>query len=79
MISSPDIVLRDLWKQTLAIQHARDDDDFIALGGNSMGMIRMMVAIQRVFDREFDFEEFFRKPTLGVLVALVIQSMTTTT
>jgi hypothetical protein len=68
------VYVLELWNSNLQIVCSDAAGDFFSLGGNSMGLVRMLVLIQRQFRREFDFDPFIINPTLDVLLSIVAQN-----
>lgn len=62
--------LRELWSGFLDREDFPADMSFFELGGNSMALIRMVVAAGRL-GAEIDYERFLANPTLANLVSLV--------
>ena len=63
--------LHELWCDLLRVDSVHADDSFIALGGDSMLMIRMLVAVQTRYDCDLDFDRFFADPRFGTLLGVV--------
>ncbi|BAI74308.1 mycobactin peptide synthetase (plasmid) [Azospirillum sp. B510] len=65
--------LAGIWKTILAIQAAPEaigrDDDFFALGGNSLSATRLVAAIRRENGAELPLAELYRNPTIAALAA----------
>ena len=59
--------LKGLWEKQLRIANVNPEDDFFALGGDSVLVIDMLVAVSAHFDRDFKFIKFFPKPTITTL------------
>jgi acyl carrier protein len=47
------------------------DDNFFDLGGDSLGLIRLVAIAQDVFDVEIDALDFFLNPTMTALVGSI--------
>ncbi|HEX8379387.1 MAG TPA: acyl carrier protein [Allosphingosinicella sp.] len=61
--------LREIWSGFLGRDDFPADRSFFELGGNSMDLIRMVVAAGRL-GAELDYEKFLADPTLANLAAL---------
>jgi acyl transferase domain-containing protein len=60
----------DIWKETLGIDQVNSDDDFLALGGNSLIALRMLSQIEKVFGKQLPLS-IFKSPTVGQLVSFI--------
>jgi acyl carrier protein len=47
------------------------EDDFFELGGDSIGLIRLISLAQEIFDIEIPVRTFFAEPTLARLVEII--------
>jgi acyl carrier protein len=63
--------LRELWREMLRIERVDPDLTFHALGGDSLLMVHMLVAVTANFDCEIDYEDFLEAPSLTRLARLV--------
>lgn len=68
-----EIYLMELWKKQLKIDNVNLDDDFLALGAQSIDMFRMLTRIENDFDCEIDFDEFFEDTRLSVLLEILLK------
>ncbi|MFF8440701.1 type I polyketide synthase [Streptomyces californicus] len=64
-------VVEDVWCRTLGVTAARDDDDFFALGGESLLAVTLMSAVRERTGRAPSVTDFSRRPRFGELVAAV--------
>jgi len=62
--------LLDIWKKLLEVDEATDDDDFFALGGDSLLAIEFTAAVEERLGVEIALDEFFDHPTFGAVVEL---------
>jgi acyl carrier protein len=77
--------LRTAMADVLALEHFREDDNFFALGGNSLAMIEIIGHTQRTLSIQFDpdlvIDTFFGDGTLRALIdrieSLVVDSRAT--
>jgi acyl carrier protein len=63
--------LKALWEDALHVPEVKPDDDFFAVGGDSALVIEMLVAVSARYDREFNYNAFFPKPTIRTLGTLI--------
>ncbi len=64
-------VVEDVWCRTLGVTAARDDDDFFALGGESLLAVTLMSAVRERTGRAPSVTDFSQAPRFGELVAAV--------
>jgi acyl carrier protein len=65
-------IVAELWLETLQMDHLPDlNDDFFALGGDSMAMIMVELCIQEELSVEFPAGSLLNAPTLEEFSALV--------
>jgi acyl-CoA synthetase (AMP-forming)/AMP-acid ligase II/thioesterase domain-containing protein/acyl carrier protein len=64
-------ILRDIWKDVLQRSDVADDRSFVDLGGDSLGAIRVLVAIHEHFGRDLSSAIFQHGPTLKLLAQYV--------
>jgi phthiocerol/phenolphthiocerol synthesis type-I polyketide synthase E len=62
-------VLEELWCRTLGVAAARDDDDFFALGGESLMAVTLTAGVRERTGYALSVTDFSRRPTFGDLVA----------
>ena len=68
-----ELELAMIWEKILGITEVRYDDNFFALGGNSLTAARLMVAIESSFGKRFSPSLLIENPTVETL-ALVLKS-----
>lgn len=56
--------IHQIWAQELKHDDFNDTDDFFAIGGHSLIMARIQVAIQKQFGVEVPMDQLFRKSTV---------------
>ncbi|WP_437651322.1 acyl carrier protein [Sorangium sp. So ce362] len=74
--NSPEAVtayLTQLWQDVLRVSEVRPEDDFFALGGDSMQLVRMLVTVSSELGRELDSDLFFQRPSIATLVRIVTE------
>ncbi|MEU3563681.1 amino acid adenylation domain-containing protein [Kitasatospora sp. NPDC006786] len=64
-------VLLDIWRETLGHQGAGVEDDFFALGGDSLTAMRMMMAIKERLSRETSMEAIYAGRTVRGVAAVL--------
>ena len=74
-LSSDEIAsyLQSLWKMQLKLEKVDMADDFMAIGGQSIDMFRMLARLEEDFDLEIDFDDFFENTCLSTLHALLVK------
>ena len=63
--------LKDLWIKLLGVDIISTDDDFFALGGSSMQVIEMLLAVSEHCNKQIEFVAFFQNPTIANLIQLL--------
>ncbi len=63
--------LTAIWQRTLKRTHIPEDQDFYALGGTSLSLVRMMLEVEEAFGVEVDFSALSGEPTLRRLRYMV--------
>jgi amino acid adenylation domain-containing protein len=63
--------LAEIWSEVLGSASATEDDDFFALGGNSLSAARLLAEIRKRMDVEITVRALFDNPTLGGLGELI--------
>jgi len=58
----------DLWQQILEIERVGRDDDFFALGGDSLSALRLIEGVRRAFGVEVGLGALFTEPCPGRLM-----------
>jgi len=54
----------EIWASALGVDEVGPDDDFFALGGDSMILMMVLARIREEFNVEFKPNEVFRSPSL---------------
>ena len=57
--------LAALWREAVGRDHVEIDDDYFALGGDSLGAARLVVAIERQFGVAIPLVAFVKSPTVA--------------
>ncbi|MFM7851145.1 MAG: amino acid adenylation domain-containing protein [Flammeovirgaceae bacterium] len=63
--------LIEIWEIILKTEVPTITDDFFALGGNSLHVIRLLAAIRKQFNIEVSVTNFFNEPTIAALSRLI--------
>lgn len=63
--------LRELWAETLGIRWTGPEDDFFALGGDSLAATRLLVLLESEFGLELTMGGLLRAPTPARMAALL--------
>ncbi|MHA8051655.1 non-ribosomal peptide synthetase [Aquirufa sp. ROCK-SH2] len=63
--------LIQLWDSILWNGAHKQNADFLALGGDSLSFMILVVEVERIFEKKLDIEEFRAKSTLGNLAELL--------
>lgn len=68
--------LADIWAELLDLDEVGMDDDFFALGGDSLLAMRMVTTVEQATGGYVSPPEFFHAPTVATLAKLLTQSTT---
>ena len=60
-----------VWEEVLGVEPVGVDDDFFALGGHSLAAIQIGTRVRSELGSEFDLKDFYNKPTVAHLAALL--------
>jgi aryl carrier-like protein len=60
-----------LWREILAVGEIGPDDDFIALGGQSIKALRLLARVDEAFGVQLKLAELLGNPTLLAVTDLV--------
>ena len=60
--------IRDVWRAVLGREQIGIDDDFFALGGDSLKAIRLLARVQSELGLELRLSEFFTAPTIARMI-----------
>lgn len=63
--------LQQVWCDLLRQPVVRVDDDFFALGGDSMLLVSMLVHVSAGLERDIDYTAFIATPTIQTLARLL--------
>lgn len=62
-------VLVEIWERLLSVWPVGIEDDFFALGGNSLLAMQMVTEVRRVFGRSLQLNALFESPTIAGIAA----------
>ena len=60
-----------IWESALDLPAVGQDDDFFALGGDSLAAVSIVVGIEQAFGRRFSYSVLVEKPTVRELAAVL--------
>lgn len=63
--------LQQLWGEQLNCPGIDARTDFFEAGGSSMQVIEMLMTVSSKFDKEIDYAEFFKEPSIARLSELL--------
>jgi acyl-CoA synthetase (AMP-forming)/AMP-acid ligase II/acetyltransferase-like isoleucine patch superfamily enzyme/acyl carrier protein len=63
--------LTEMWQDLLHVEHVGVRDNFFALGGDSLAIAGLMLAITERFNTVISTESFLRSPTIATLASLM--------
>lgn len=69
--SDAERVLREVWSEVLGVPDVGPDDDFFALGGNSLAMLQVSAQLRQVAGYEIPLRQFFRTSTVSSLAQAI--------
>jgi amino acid adenylation domain-containing protein len=69
--SPPEAVVAAIWGEVLGVAVTRKDDDFFALGGHSLGVLRVLARLRDETGVELPARQFFDAPTVGAVAAAI--------
>ncbi|MDR5002044.1 hybrid non-ribosomal peptide synthetase/type I polyketide synthase [Brevibacillus parabrevis] len=64
-------IIADVWRSVLGIAAIRSDEDFFALGGDSLKAITMIALLYKKLDVKLPLPTFFNKPTIGEIACFI--------
>lgn len=63
--------IAELWGALLGVGEIRPDDDFLALGGNSLAAVRLIGALRQRYGVDVTLSRLFAAPTLAAVAELI--------
>jgi amino acid adenylation domain-containing protein len=67
--------IAEIWRDVLGIEQVRRDDNFLALGGDSLRAMEVLVRIRMQYDAELALRWMFDEPTVAELARAVERCM----
>lgn len=74
--STVERLLAESWSEVLGVDKVGVDDDFFALGGDSLQMTQIIGRVREKCGAELSFHDFFSTPTIAGLALSAARSMT---
>ncbi len=68
-----ELVLRELWSEVLEVDTLGVEDDFFAVGGNSLLATQLLAKVREMFGIPIQMRALFEKPTIAAAAALLRQ------
>ncbi|GIF01026.1 phosphopantetheine-binding protein [Paractinoplanes rishiriensis] len=68
-----DRIVRNVWRTVLETDRAQDDDNFFALGGDSLSAMRLMEQVEAALAIEFPLRTLLTDGRLSALIAACVQ------
>ncbi|MCG7562925.1 phosphopantetheine-binding protein, partial [Pseudoalteromonas sp. McH1-42] len=69
--TSAQILISNIWRQVLHLDHLSINDNFFALGGHSVLAVRILSKVQSVFKCNITLRQFFIEPNVLGLTNLI--------
>jgi amino acid adenylation domain-containing protein len=66
-----ELLVAEAWREAGGIEDAAVDDDFFAIGGESLGAMRLLAYLHDECGLELTLREFLRSPTIGALARML--------
>ncbi len=64
--------LVEIWKKILGYEETKTNENFFALGGNSLNALNVITKIQKELDITVSIAEFFNRPTIESLAQFIV-------
>jgi acyl-CoA synthetase (AMP-forming)/AMP-acid ligase II/thioesterase domain-containing protein len=68
-VTDVQIALANAWQEVLGVPRVGLTDNFFSMGGNSLGAMRLVEAMERATGLKFELVDIFRAPTINQLLA----------
>ncbi len=69
-----EIIIADVWKQVLNRELIGANDDFFAIGGNSIKAIQVMSKVQKRLGKKTYLNLIFKQPTIAKMAAIILNT-----
>lgn len=70
-VSRTEKAIAEIWRKMLAVEYISREDDFIALGGDSISVMLMTDKLEKTFGTKMDATEIYRRKKLSVLAEYI--------
>lgn len=70
-VTATEILLADIWGETLGTHQIGRNDSFFDIGGDSLTIVAVMAEVAQKFKVDISLEEVYRSPRLADLAALI--------
>lgn len=70
-VTQTEVAIAKIWRKMLAIEYVSKEDDFIALGGDSISVMLMADELERAFEIKIDATEVYQKKKLSTLAEYI--------
>jgi acyl carrier protein len=67
--------LAELWAEVLGLEHVSAADDFFALGGHSLALMRLSLRVRDTFQVDVPLRGFFEAPTVAEMAVTIAQHL----
>ena len=64
-----------MWEEALGVNNIGIDDDFFELGGHSLIATQIFTEIKETFDVSVKLSQISNKPTIRVLVGIIVEEL----
>lgn len=71
--SENEVLVANMWSESLGLKHANLDDNFFDLGGNSLTAVRLMLKIEKQFNIKLPISILYSRPTIREIVLEIQQ------
>ncbi len=71
--SALELILKNIWLETLHLKEIGIEDNFFELGGNSLSAARIITKVKQTMKKEIKLQDFYRSPTISSLAKMINQ------
>ncbi len=75
LLSPEEAQMVDVWREVLGIAHVGPDDDFFALGGDSLLGTRLVGLLRKRFGAELSLSRLFASPTVAAVAPVLRETL----